>query len=107
MEAIIRRLLNDCINGDEIVSYCFEHQKTGRKMSQIQLLYDSWELLPMDYLRVDAYSILPQRNSEETIRDLRTPEKFGTIVTSRSNLSELDQYRRQSNRNQNLFDRKF
>lgn len=57
MEAIVRRLLDDCIAGEEIIAHCYKHNRHGRSLAEIRALYDSWELLPAEYLRVDAYSM--------------------------------------------------
>lgn len=57
MEAIVRRLLDDCIAGEEIIAHCYKHNRHGRSLAEIRALYDSWELLPPEYLRVDAYSM--------------------------------------------------
>ena len=65
MEAIVRRLLNDCINGEEIVAYCYKHNLHGRSIMDIRTLYDQWELLPVDYLRVDAFSLISEQKKDQ------------------------------------------
>lgn len=59
-EAIVRRLLNDCVNGEEVVAYCYKHNRHGRSLAEIRTLYDRWELLPVEYLRVNAFSVVDE-----------------------------------------------
>ncbi|KAJ6218403.1 hypothetical protein RDWZM_009560 [Blomia tropicalis] len=57
MESIVRRILDDCFNSEEIIAYCYKNSRQGRTLDDIRSLYDNWELLSPDYLRVDAYSL--------------------------------------------------
>lgn len=58
MEAIVRRLLNDCMNGEEVIAHCYKHSQHGRHLAEIRQLYNDWEILPADYLRVNAYALM-------------------------------------------------
>lgn len=66
MEAIVRRLLNDCINSEEIIAHCYKHNRHGRSLSEIRILFDKWEILPFDFLRVDAGSLVVNYCSNNT-----------------------------------------
>ncbi|XP_027197148.2 uncharacterized protein LOC113791557 [Dermatophagoides pteronyssinus] len=63
MEAIVRRLLNYCVDSEEIIAYCYKHNQHGRSLAEIRSLYSEWQILPDDYLRVNAFPLV-EKHSE-------------------------------------------
>ncbi|OTF77045.1 hypothetical protein BLA29_008241 [Euroglyphus maynei] len=89
MEAIIRRLLDYCTDSEEIIAYCYKHNQHGRSLSEIRSLYEDWQILPEDYLRVNAFMLMEK--NPNIIEQSSPPQPPPSTTTTRIIEEDNDQ----------------
>lgn len=75
MEAIVRRLLDYCTDCEEIIAYCYKHNQHGRSLAEIRSLYNEWQILPEQYLRVNAFPLM-----EKSPKVIKSPPSTRIII---------------------------